>query len=217
MSSILKALRRLEQEGEVQETHDKGLVNPGKTIARRSRRNYWKTRAITLFMFVLLIGVVAGFYVLYPLLMNGLRNYKSEQTGKRSFTTAPIRREVMKSGSKIVVKKEIVKKTIPVSSFKKENPPKRLEPYAQKETHLLQSSVKQKDIQEKGIEGPDLEGLKLEAIVWANNPSSRFAVINGEIVRSGSMVKGMKLINIGRDHVTLMKAGAVRRLGFRNH
>ncbi len=45
--------------------------------------------------------------------------------------------------------------------------------------------------------------LKLEAIVWSNKAESRFAVINGRIVRAGGVVQGIVVTEIGRDYVSL--------------
>jgi hypothetical protein len=45
--------------------------------------------------------------------------------------------------------------------------------------------------------------LKLDALVWSSNPRSRFAVINGQIVRAGETVRGASITEIERDHVAL--------------
>ena len=45
--------------------------------------------------------------------------------------------------------------------------------------------------------------LKLEAIVWSQKAESRFAVINGRIVRAGGVVDGIVVTEIGRDYVSV--------------
>ena len=44
--------------------------------------------------------------------------------------------------------------------------------------------------------------FKLQAIVWSEVPESRFAVVNGVIVRAGNKIEGVSVREIGKDHVT---------------
>jgi hypothetical protein len=55
---------------------------------------------------------------------------------------------------------------------------------------------------------------KLEAIVWAESPESRFAVINGQIVRIGGTLEGLSLISIDRDHVAVRSSGREWKMKF---
>ncbi len=43
--------------------------------------------------------------------------------------------------------------------------------------------------------------LRLEGIIWSDSPKSRFAVINGKIVRQGGTVEGVRVTRIAVDHV----------------
>ena len=52
-------------------------------------------------------------------------------------------------------------------------------------------------------QSPGDSEFKLDALVWSDNPKSRFAVINGQLVRAGDTVKGVSIADIGRDHVAL--------------
>ena len=49
----------------------------------------------------------------------------------------------------------------------------------------------------------DRSRFRLQAIVWSNIAKSRFAVINGHIVRQGESIKGMSVTQISRDYVAL--------------
>jgi hypothetical protein len=53
-------------------------------------------------------------------------------------------------------------------------------------------------------EGPSVQDpeFKLQAIVWSEEPESRFAVVNGVIVRVGGKVEGVSIVEIGKDHVS---------------
>ena len=61
----------------------------------------------------------------------------------------------------------------------------------------------------------DLSQFKLEAIIWSNKPESRFAVINGRIVRVGDAFEGMSLLRISKNHVELKSGDGMGKLGFR--
>jgi hypothetical protein len=60
----------------------------------------------------------------------------------------------------------------------------------------------------------DESRYKLEAIVWSNNAESRFAVINGQIVRGGGAVGGLSVLEIGRDHVEVRSGGRAWKMRF---
>ena len=61
----------------------------------------------------------------------------------------------------------------------------------------------------------DTSELKLEAIIWSNRAESRFAVINGQIVRTGGSIEGISVKEIARNHVALESGGRTGKLRFR--
>ncbi len=60
----------------------------------------------------------------------------------------------------------------------------------------------------------DSDRFKLEAIVWSNNPDSRFAVINGNILRVGGSMDGVTVTGIERDSVRIRSKNEVGELHF---
>jgi hypothetical protein len=60
----------------------------------------------------------------------------------------------------------------------------------------------------------DTTSYRLEAVVWSDNPSSRFAVINGNIVRAGAIMKDVTVKDIQRDGVILESGGKTGALRF---
>lgn len=68
--------------------------------------------------------------------------------------------------------------------------------------------------QEPEVRAIDLEGYRLEAIVWSNNPSSRFAVINGQIVRAGGDLDGLSVTAIEREGVKVRSDEGTGELRF---
>jgi hypothetical protein len=65
------------------------------------------------------------------------------------------------------------------------------------------------------LEGhPDGSRFKLEAIVWAENESSRFAVINGQILRAGGSIDGLTILAVGKEQVSVRSSGRDWELKF---
>ena len=60
----------------------------------------------------------------------------------------------------------------------------------------------------------DTGAYRLEAIVWSNNPSSRFAVINGVIVKVGGSTEGVTVTEIERNSVTIQAGRETGKLRF---
>lgn len=61
---------------------------------------------------------------------------------------------------------------------------------------------------------PEEARFKLEAIVWAESPQSRFAVINGHIVRIGGSLEGVSVTAIEKDHVAARSKGREWKMRF---
>lgn len=56
--------------------------------------------------------------------------------------------------------------------------------------------------------------FRLEAIVWSNNAESRFAVINGNILREGGTVDGVTITAIERNSVRIRSGSDVGEIRF---
>lgn len=61
---------------------------------------------------------------------------------------------------------------------------------------------------------PDASKFKLEAIVWSENESSRFAVINGQILRAGGVVDGLAVLGVAKEHVSVRSKSRDWKLKF---
>jgi len=57
-------------------------------------------------------------------------------------------------------------------------------------------------------------GLSLQAIAWSTDPQKRIAVINGAILREGSMVDGMRVSRIMENRVVLRGEEGSLEIGF---
>jgi len=45
--------------------------------------------------------------------------------------------------------------------------------------------------------------FKIQALVWSNDPGSRMAVVNDQVVRTGGLVDGAVVKYIGASHIVL--------------
>ena len=70
--------------------------------------------------------------------------------------------------------------------------------------------------QSKGAGLPVLQsGLELQAVSWAPSPANRIAVINGSIVREGGSIEGYSVARIDEDEVVVRKGLSQWRLVFK--
>jgi hypothetical protein len=194
VSAILKALRRVENES-VQ--RNETPLAPKKLDARKAIRDHykknWTAQRLLLFLLPLLTVAIAVWLVL---------SYKPFLIPESS--TAAVNSDSWPS-------KPSVKAKEPVSEHRQ----KRSEaaspgPVPAQEERVPSKALPKKEKktapdsatnQEQGSPTQDPE-FQLQAIVWSEVPESRFAVINGVIVRAGGMVEGISVTEIGRDYVS---------------
>jgi hypothetical protein len=60
----------------------------------------------------------------------------------------------------------------------------------------------------------DASRLKVQALVWSDDPGSRWAMVNDRIVRMGSMIGGATVTHIGEDHIIVQEGGEEWELKF---
>ena len=56
-----------------------------------------------------------------------------------------------------------------------------------------------------------IQDLRLEGIVWSDAPGSRYAMIDGRILKQGSIVQGVRVIRIEADHVLVQSLDGTSR------
>ncbi|MCU0596949.1 MAG: general secretion pathway protein GspB [Desulfobacterota bacterium] len=193
MSAILKALRRIETES-VQRSESPPApktLDARKTIREQYRKN-WTTQKLLIVLLPLLTLAVALWLVF---------SYKP-------FLIPEVSTAAEKAN--LLPAKPMVKSKAPVLEDKRkrtEAASPRAAP-AKEEPSLSKALPKKEKMgppdssaaQEQGPSVQDPE-FNLQAIVWSDAPESRFAVINGVIVRAGGMIEGVSVTEIGKDHV----------------
>jgi hypothetical protein len=193
VSAILKALRKIENES-VQRSE--APPAPQRIDAREAiRKQYmraWTVQKILIVFIPLLTLAVALWLVLSyrPFLI-------PESSTAAEKSTPPPSKPVVGAKAPFPEDKRIrTEATSPRAAPSNEPAPSKALPKKDMKG-APDSSADQKD-------GPQVQDpeFKLQAIVWSEDPESRFAVVNGVIVRAGGMIEGVSVTEIGKDHVS---------------
>lgn len=232
MSSILKALKKLEQE--TVETEE--LPYPGSRIGFRDNVNRSSKSILgwrNLFFFLCLaamIGIATVTLIerkfLIPEAMqqkediplaSGKRAGQEKETQTNASGIRPLSSNGMLTGSPSNHGSELKKNSRP------------LMPEILEKAGSVIAEPEKADLEQDLADNPsvnlrqsyenaplDTSGFKLDAIVWSDNPQSSFAVINGEILREGNKAGTAYVDKIEKDYVCLKKGGQVGKLRFKD-
>jgi len=221
LSAILEALKRIEREP--QQTGLQSLpqqLDPRKSLEKRLRRQWFRRRMMTLSFLLPLLGVGTWAVIEYkPWASPGrsipaLHSDASKDAPKPAVVPPKSRRGTLSSPS--VIEKAPGKTGSPRPKIDGEtgfipNADRAFIPNADRSLKSSSKEVRQETqeaspairTQKSPSQSPGEPDLKLDALVWSSNPRSRFAVINGQIVRAGESVRGASITEIERDHVVL--------------
>ena len=196
MSAILKALRRIENES-VQRSEIPPV--PKRLDARKAIRDQYKKRwtiqkVLVALLPLLTLGIIIWVIFNYrPFLIPESSTAAVKSTPSPSKPSAKVKAPGLEDRRR---RSEAASPTPSASPAKEERAPSR-----------GASKKEKKEVREttpEQLEGPSMEGpeFKLQAIVWSEVPESRFAVVNGVIVRAGGMIEGISVTDIGKDYVS---------------
>jgi len=194
VSAILKALRRVENES-VQPSETSPV--PKKLDARKAIREHYKKSWTAQKLLVVLLPLLTLAIVLWVVF-----SYKPFLIPKSS--TAALKSNPAPSKPMVKTKEPVLedrRKRSEAASpgaapAKEDRSPSKISPKKEKKSPPDSAAS-----QEEGPSAQDPE-FKLQAIVWSDVPESRFAVINGVIVRAGGMIEGISVTDIGKDYVS---------------
>jgi len=186
VSAILKALRRVEQES-LQPGESPPV--PKKIDAKKAIRDQYKKTWTTQKLLMVGLPLLTLALVIWVLLTYGPFLIPNSSTAEVK-PEPPAVKPSPKQGEAI--------------SENRKKPSQAVSPSAApvKEEAVAPKGASKRE--KKAPAAPSLEDLefKLQAIVWSEVPESRFAVVNGVIVRAGGMIEGVSVSEIGKDHVT---------------
>jgi hypothetical protein len=215
LSAILEALRRVEREAPpppLQSVPYK--VDPRKTFRLRIRRAWFARRALRLlFVFFVLASsgwALARFFPSLNIKMNKGPTPKIKYSSEAGDKTRVTQIALNKSGQTDAhfpsekrrwTEQEKWGDREEIGAFSSTGKPAKtlprdLEP---EKKHSQRFPAGIKEISPGNADST----FKLEALVWSTDPESRFAVINGQIVRAGQSIQGASVAEIERDYVAL--------------
>jgi hypothetical protein len=224
LSAILEALRRVEREAPslgVKSMPHK--VDPRKTFRHRIRRIWFARRALRL-LFVFFVLAISGWALarILPLITIKINrgptpeiNYSAEAGDKTRANQVALNKSGQinarfpseKSRWTEQAKRSDREGIGSFSSGGKsaKSLPKDIEP-EKKRSQRFPAGI-------KVISPGNADStFKLEALVWSTDPGSRFAVINGQIVKAGQSIQGASVAEIERDYVALKSGDQTWRL-----
>ena len=230
MSSILKALKKLEDESIHQKMIYPWMPSRDKDTVSRTRFAFsWPYKIIITLCFLTVFLAMARWFTALKSSVSVQQNY--EQSIMRQKTINPMapdhKKRAIATASNTAAEKRFVENDnsylIPDRS-KQMNQEKSLSssmntqqapsmtPSAQS-TALIPKEVSQVSssfIEERG----DDSRLKLQAIAWSHNPEKRMAVINDQIVREGGAIHGVTVMHILEDQVIFREGEVTFKLIF---
>lgn len=194
MSAILKALRKVETESA--QRSDEAPPAPKKLDTRKAIRDqYKKGWTVQRFLIVLLplLTLAIGLWVVF--------SYKPFLIPKSS--TAAVKANPAPSKPVLKAREPVLEDRRKRSEAASPSTVPSKEDRAPSKTSPKKEKKAPADSPAGHEEGASLDPeFQLQAIVWSDIPESRFAVINGVIVRAGGMIEGVSVTDIGKDHVS---------------
>jgi hypothetical protein len=227
LSSILKALKKVERESPnldvVPELPKK--IDTREVVNQRTKAAWVFKRRITAMVVILVLALGAWFLLANLEILE--RKLTGEGTPLQNSASAPV----------VASKKVDVQVLAPAKPKGAPHPLSTVTPARERATPVEKVRTKgihalpknpveparltqtDPDRQDRNLMRPtkhrsDEARFKLEAIVWSASVQSRFAVINGQIVRAGGSVEGLSVIDISRDYVAVRSSGRDWKLRF---
>jgi hypothetical protein len=215
LSAILKALRKIEREssGEIQTPSFSKNLDAKKAIHQRARKAWLLRRLASVFIPVLVLGAIIGLAFAFKPFYFGRNPFFSP--------VSQVHGEEQKAAGPPAPEQRREYGQAPERAFKAQTAPGEntvSEPStgasAVKDRPAVSRTSSEAGIPHRDAGMPSLPAetrsqaepvpvLELQAVVWSDDPRSCFAVINGRIVRSGGMVDGVSVLEVGKDSVSL--------------
>lgn len=224
MSTILEALRRVEREAPTPGVKSmRHKVDPRRTFRHRIRRIWFARRALR-FLLVFFVLVSSGWALARFLPLNKIKinrgptpeiDYPPEAGDKTRATQVALNKSGQMDAHFPSEKRRWTEQAKwsdreGIGSFSSREKsakslPRDTEP-EKKRSQRFPAGIKEIS------PGNADSTFKLEALVWSTDPESRFAVINGQIVKAGQSIQGASVAEIERDYVALKSGDQTWRL-----
>ena len=226
MSSILKALKKLEDEFPRKAGEKASLPQPPgvKKTMRRWEINSGRFASVLWAALIVVVLATAGWFLMYVLSPDEPPSPVAELPQAPLPSVAEQRRPVAPVIAPSPADRSLPRQKPAVRRKRRASPTATktatlpAEPVG-KESRWQQRATPPAAVRRSGTqtstELPILKtGLELQAVSWAQNPKNRIAVINGSIVREGGSIEGYAVVRIDEDQVVVRKDLSQWRLVF---
>jgi len=220
LSSILKALKKLEEETPRYGDSQPYPVDVKKTVENEviKRQMYYKLFLILFSAIIIISGSV--FLLTRQNPSKGKNSPGSVSVIRKAIPPRP-KKENVKIAS-VPDLKPRKKRVRPSNRIKKTQ---NLPGYSKVKTPASRKVIKEKSYQNTRTKPKPVRsaipfksaggsGLKLQAIAWSSDSQKRICVVNGRILREGSSVEGALIIKIDKNDVSFQKGGEKWRQKF---
>lgn len=220
MSSILKALRKLEEETPRYGDTQPYPVDVKKTVENgvNKKQQYYKLFIILFSAIILVSGSL--FLLTRQTASKGKNSQDSVVVVRKTIPARPKKENVkiasvpdLKPRKKRVKPSDRIKKikNLPGSHQAKIPASRKV----MKEKSYGDNRTKPKSARSAiPFKSAGGSGLKLQAIAWSSDSKDRIAVVNGRILREGSSIEGVLIIEIDKNDVSFQKGGEQWRQKF---
>lgn len=210
MSSILKALKKIEiRKSETQLPVWPYRISNRESISRHTNRAWRRHQILGILIVVCTVALAGKLYIGHRTGAGGIH-----PEADPSVTTAPptvFERVVRTEPLRVEAHgKDSVKSAPSPSSNDRESTPVTTLPPPP-------AAASKKTVAGRVPESAPMDdaGLTLQALVWSEEPESRFAVINGSILREGGVINDSAVDRIEPDYVTIRSGETTWRLKYR--
>ncbi len=218
MSSILKALKKLEEETPRYGDSQPYPVDVKKTVENgvNKKQTYYK---LFLILFSAIIIVSGSLFLLTRQTTSKGKNTPDAVLVIRKVIPPRPKKENVKIAS-VPDLKPRKKRARPSNRIKKNLPGSRQVKIPASRKVMKEKSYGDNRTKSKSarsaipFKSAGSSGLKLQAIAWSSDSKKRIAVVNGRILREGSSIEGALIIKIDKNDVSFQKGGEQWRQKF---
>jgi hypothetical protein len=224
LSSILKALKKLESET-TEFSEERFLpqkIDRKRAFGQRAKESWLYDRLLSVSIFTVILVLGAWFFFNRETLLVGKRSPQTQpmETQAGPATTSPDPLPKAAPLNAALSTPPLEKRLESPAAAPAENPSGPISPRPENPPRAEAQDPSASLLQGQSVSEPSAtpiaqSNLRLEAIIWSNKPESRFAVINGRIVRAGAVVDGIVVTEIGRDYVSLKSGRRNWKMAFR--
>lgn len=219
MSSILRALKKLDEESMLQRSESKGESESERERERENQAGGQKIKMINKFLAalsaLLLLGI-AGWLIIHSPAKPVLENKMEKEVGNKVENKV----EKKQDTSSLKPPSPAISPPIPSSN---DAPPRESrpelsgaeQPKPSTEALDLKNNRPPQPIRTETVKNTNPTGLNLTGILWSQVPGKRLALINDLYLREGDEIKGAAIIRIEKNEVTLQSATKTWTIGLK--